>query len=163
MGAQMVMGVIHAYARKTRSTTAESTPVSTEAITEHQRIYSMRQAQIHRLSNDSGQGTEPDTESLRSNSLATIDSIDNLPELQLQTEDEEVEEKHGLMHGTAVDTYLTNKIPALIPSRLIKVLEFPYDTIDRLVLILGFIAIASGIVTYGGFFVSSRTYLKWLF
>jgi len=164
MGAQLVMGVIHSYARKARSTSAGFTPISAEAITEHQRIHSMRQAQIYRLSNDSGQGTEPNTESLRSSSLASTDSVDNLPELQLQTEDEdEFEEKHGLMHGTAVDTYLTNKIPALISSRLTRVLEFPYNAIDRLVLILGFVAIASGIVTYGGFFVSSQTHSRWLF
>ncbi|PVH76018.1 integral membrane protein [Cadophora sp. DSE1049] len=156
-GAQLVMGVIHAYARKDRSANAEFTPISAEAITEHQRIHSLRQAQIYRLSNDSGQGTEPNTESLRSTSLTFADSIDNLPELEAEDK-EELEEKHGLMHGTAVDKYLTNKIPALISSRFLRILDFFYNAIDRLVLILGFITIASGIVTYGGFFMGSRVF-----
>lgn len=157
MGAQLVMGVLHAYARKDRSANAEFTPISAEAILEHQRIHCLRQAQIYRLSNDSGQGTEPNTESLRSNSLTSADSIDNLPEPEAEDE-EELEEKHGLMHGTAMDRYLTKKIPALISSRSLRMLEFFYNAIDRLVLILGFVDIASGIVTYGGFFMGSRVF-----
>jgi len=159
LGAQLVMGVIHAYARKDRSGNAEFTPISAEAITEHQRIHSFRQAEIYRLSNDSGHGTEPNTESLRSNSLtsASADSIDYLPELENEDE-ENPKEKHGLMHGTAVDKYLTNKIPALICSPLLKVLGFLYNAIDRVVLILGFVATTSGIVTYGGFFMGSRVF-----
>lgn len=152
-GAQLVMGVIHAYARKDRSANAEFTPISAEAITEYQRIHSLRQAEIYRLSNDSGHGTEPNTESLRSNSLTSADSIDNLTEPEREDE-EDLEEKHGLMHGTAVDKYLTNKIPALVSSHLLRVLAFFYNAVDRVVLILGFAAITSGIVTYGGFFVS---------
>ncbi|KAK0101534.1 hypothetical protein ONS95_006700 [Cadophora gregata] len=160
MSAQVVMGVIQVYARKDRRlATAEFTPISAEAITEHQRMQSLTQARIHRLSNDSGQGTEPNTESLRSRSqsLTSADWTDSLPELEAGDE-EEMEEKHGLMHGTSVDTFLTSKDPDLISSRLLRVLKYIYNAIDRLVLILGFIALTSGIATYGGFFMGSRVF-----
>ncbi|KAG4439549.1 hypothetical protein IFR05_004948 [Cadophora sp. M221] len=154
LSAQLIIGVIHAYTWKDRSANAEFTPISAEAITEHESIHPLRQAEIYRLSNDSGHGTEPNTESLRSNSLTSADSIDNPPELG--TEDEEdLEEKHGLMHGTAVDKYLTHEILALVSSRLLRVLGLFYNAVDRVILILGFVAITSGIVAYGSFFMGS--------
>ncbi len=158
MSAQAVMGILHAYARKDCQ---EFTPISTEAIAEHQRMQSLRQGETYRFSNDSGQGTEPNTESLRSNSFASADSIDNLPEGGPEQEDEEQEEKHGLMHGSAVDKYLARKIPGLLSSHALKVSRFLYNTIDRLILILGSVAVTTGIITYGGFFVSFALDLGW--
>lgn len=158
MSAQAFMGVLHAYARKDRQ---EFTPISTEAIAEHQRVQLLRQGETYRFSNDSGQGTEPNTESLRSNSFASADSIDNLSEVEPEPEEEEQEEKRGLMHGSAVDKYLTKKIPGLISSRVLIILRFFYNAVDRLILIFGFVAITTGIVTYGGLFVSCAQNLGW--
>ncbi|KAL2072340.1 hypothetical protein VTL71DRAFT_11683 [Oculimacula yallundae] len=156
MVAQLAMGVIHTYARKGRPNN-EFTPVSLEAITEHQRRHPLRQVDSYRLSNDSGHGTEPNTESVRGSSSPSSGSMDHLPELEWEDE-EDLEEKHGLMHGTAIDNYLAKKIPALVSSRLLPILGIFYNAVDRVVLILGFIAIASGIVTYGGFFIGPRVY-----
>jgi hypothetical protein len=158
MCAQVVMGVISAYARRKEDREVFA-PVSAENIEEHQRIYNIAQSHLYRFSNDSGQGTEPNTESLRSQSISSNNSDEN----QLQDEhheEEEQEEKHGLMHGSKVDKFLSRRIPGLLSSRVLQVFQLFYNVIDRVILILGFVALTTGIVTYGGFFVSHGSPLK---
>jgi len=46
-------------------------PISQEAIAEHQRLNESRFSPEYRRSNNNGQGTEPNAESLRSQSLST--------------------------------------------------------------------------------------------
>jgi len=157
MGAQVLMGLISAYTNKSKSLeTTKFTPISAEAMEEHHRaqhINVQRHHERYRYSNDSGQGTEPNTESLRSQSISSLGS-DHLPELREECEDEEEEgEKSGLMGGSKVDKFLASKVPKLLSSKSIRTLQISYNTIDRLILILGFVALTSGIVTYGGFFV----------
>jgi len=153
MGAQAVMGVISVYSRR-KDARGAFIPVSMENIEQHQRIHDLSQAQMYRFSNDSGQGTEPNTESLRSQSISSTSSDDQLPDVRQEHEEEDQDEKLGLMHGSKVDKFLSKKIPGLISSRILRVFQFFYNLIDRLILILGFVALTSGIVTYGGFFVS---------
>ena len=68
------------------------------------------------------------------------------------------EEKHGLL--TSDSSKLSDRVSRLITSvalsRLMRYASLPYKFIDRTILLLGFIAVASGIVTYGGHFVSLR-------
>jgi hypothetical protein len=154
MGAQAVMGVISAYTRR-KDDRGAFIPVSTQNIEQHQRIHNMSQAQMYRFSNDSGQGTEPNTESLRSQSISSTHSDDpQLPDVRMEHEEEDQDEKLGLMHGSKVDKFLSKKIPGLVSGRLLRVFQFFYNVIDRVILILGFVAMSTGIVTYGGFFVS---------
>ena len=148
---QAVMGVISTYARR-KDTRGAFIPVSTANIEQHQRIHDLSQAQMYRFSNDSGQGTEPNTESLRSQSISSTNSDDQLPDVR--KEHEEADEDDGLMHGSKVDKFLSEKIPGLLSSKALRVFQFFYNVIDRVILILGFVALTTGIVTYGGFFVS---------
>lgn len=155
VSAQFFMGVISAYTggRNIQSSKAnEYTPVSTEAIVEHQRIHDIGIADIYRLSNDSGQGTEPNTESLRSPSISSASNNIPLNTWEQSEEETGVEEKHGI-YGTRVDYFPVKRTPGLVSSRVLLTLQFLYDTLDRLILILGFVAITTGIVTYGGLFV----------
>jgi len=153
MSAQVVMGVISAYARR-KDERGAFIPVSAENIAEHQRMQNIRPTQIYRFSNDSGQGTEPNTESLRSQSISSTNSDDHqLPDVRREHEEEDQDEKHGLMHGSKVDKFLSKKIPGLLSSRVLRVFQLFYDVVDRLILILGFMGLTTGIVTYGGFFI----------
>jgi Domain of unknown function (DUF2427) len=153
-GAQAVMGVISAYTRR-KDDRGAFIPVSTENIEQHQRIQNMSQPQMYRFSNDSGQGTEPNTESLRSQSISSTQSDDpQLPDVRREHEDDDQDEKLGLMHGSKVDKFLSKQIPGLLSSKVLRVFQFFYKVIERVILILGFVAISTGIVTYGGFFVS---------
>ncbi|KAK2628863.1 hypothetical protein QTJ16_001966 [Diplocarpon rosae] len=158
MAAQVVMGIIRAYAAGNRR---NLTPVSIEAMAAQQGLHLLRPRETHRLSNDSGHGTEPNTESLRSDSLASTDSIDSLANaLQVDLDHEEIQgEKYAWLDGSSVDKYLASRIPKRISSsRLLGFIGFLYEAIDRLILILMFVAITTGIVTYGGLFMGDRVF-----
>lgn len=157
MSAQIMIGVISAYTgRKDGKSEARPAfmPVSAAAMEQHQRMHSPQLAEMYRFSNDSGQGTEPNTESLRSQSISSHGE-DELPEVrQAPEEDDNDVEKQGLMHGSRVDKYLSKRIPGMLSSKFLRIFQFFYDVVDRLILILGFAALATGMITYGGFFVS---------
>ena len=151
--AQVVMGVIAKYSARKHD---EPVPVSADAMAQHLRRYDLEnhRPNLYRFSNDSGQGTEPNTESLRSHSLSSQGS-DQLPQVRGDFEEEaEPEEKHGLIGGSSVDKFMLSRIPGMFSSRALKTFQFFYDAVDRLILILGFVALTTGGVTYGGFFVS---------
>ena len=154
VSAQIGMGVISAYTGRQNAKREIFNPVSTEAMEEHQRMHNMRLGETYRFSNDSGQGTEPNTESLRSQSISSRGE-DELPEAcQAPEENDNDVEKQGLMHGSRVDKYLSKRIPELLSRKVLRFLQFFNDVVDRLILILGFAALATGIITYGGLFVS---------
>jgi len=130
-------------------------PVSREDIDEHQRLY--------RLSNDSGQGTERNTESLRSNSVST-DSMEQTARLhghdkEYQDEDEDLEAHSPALSRNRRPYKLASKIGGLMSSRVWRFMMFGYNFIDRTILILGFITLCLGIITFGRFFVGrNRTH-----
>lgn len=164
VSAQITMGIISAYTGRHNATPHPERegfmPVSTEAMEEHQRIHDLRMAETYRFSNDSGQGTEPNTESLRSQSISsTGDDELKIPGLSRRnTDDSMEEEKHGLLHGGRLDQFLSKKIPGLLSSRVLRFFQFLYDVVDRLILILGFVALTTGFVTYGGLFMGDRIF-----
>lgn len=127
-------------------------PVSTEAMEEHE----SRWPKLFRHSNDSGQGTEPASDSLTSPTGSGFRS----PPIPLEDADKEYDEEdvdleslhpesinHSKAHG------LAKRIADKVSSRAWKVLLFGYNFVDRTILILGFIALATGIITYARFFV----------
>jgi hypothetical protein len=152
--AQVVLGIVNTYVGRKKE---GFVPVSSEAMEEHMRLHNeMRRPQIYRLSNDSGQGTEPNTESLRSQSISSQGSDRQLQDVTLENfEEDEQEEKHGLMHGTKVDKFFATKLHGILSTRMLRLLRFVYNAIDRVVLILSFVALTTGGITYGGFFVST--------
>ncbi|KIH88987.1 integral membrane protein [Sporothrix brasiliensis 5110] len=146
-------------------------PVSTEALAEHssqqQRRHPTSHGHQYRLSNDSGQGTEPNTESLRSNSVSTLG--DGESSRQKESYDESDQSNHyddfedeDLEDARRPPTprlalagrfsALTGKVAGKISSRAWTVLLFVYNFIDRTSMILGFIAFTLGIIAYGRFF-----------
>lgn len=160
---QTALGVISRRASSSGRKSGQTAfiPVSTANMAEHQRVESLRIAKLYRFSNDSGQGTEPKTESLRSQSItSTGDDENQLPESRQDHEMADQEENFDLLRGSPVDSSLIKRIPRILSFRALRVFQFTYNAIDRLILILGFVAIVSGIVAYGGFFVSSE--LKFL-
>ncbi|KAI6715380.1 hypothetical protein JHW43_002122 [Diplocarpon mali] len=153
MTAQVVMGIIRAYAGGRRQS---PTPVSTEAIAAHQQLHLLRPGQTYRLSNDSGHGTEPSSESFGRDSRASTDSADSRPEVDCL--DHGDGEKRPLLDGSSMGKYLVSKIPRLVSARPLGVVLFLHRAVDRLILILMFVAIATGIVTYGGLQMGDRVF-----
>ncbi|GKT63754.1 integral membrane protein [Colletotrichum tofieldiae] len=136
-------------------------PVSTAAMAEHHRMNGPRFASEYRLSNDSGQGTEPCTESLRSHSRSSS-SNEVSPRVSDDHRKEYVEDDDDLEDGLSMpmpssgDEKKANrilaKIAGKISSRVWKGLLFVYNSVDRTILPLGSVVLCLGIVTYGRFF-----------
>jgi len=84
----------------------------------------------------------------RSLSLAGTNS-----KLQIKHEREQ-EAKQELFKGGRIDRLLSSKISGMLSSQVLRVFRLAYDGVDRLILIFAFVAITTGIVTYGGLFVS---------
>ncbi|KAK4161670.1 hypothetical protein QBC43DRAFT_95150 [Cladorrhinum sp. PSN259] len=133
-------------------------PVSTEAMAEHEFRYP---SPYVRLSNDSGQGTEPRTESLRSHSLSSPPLSPSFPthkhykEEEEDIEDEEIGQDAPMFKKASKAHKVVAKVSEKISDRFWKVLLFGYNFVDRTILILGFITLCTGIITYGRFFEGS--------
>ena len=131
-------------------------PISTQAMEEHRRVQALAAGQSYRFSNDSGQGTERNTESLRSQSRSSVceDSNDHFFNPDLEDDSyQETAEKQGLTETRSLDRFLFKNLPALLPFRTLVILEFVHGSFNRVILILGFMGLTTGIVTYAGIFV----------
>lgn len=109
----------------------------------------------YRWSGDSGQGTERSS-SHQSRDISPTDPIRyTKPEVEDDEDDEgdSVPQGRGFLRNTFVDRYLSQRIPGLVSRRLQRGLEISYEIIDRTILVLGFIALSTGGVTYAGIFV----------
>ncbi|KAK1839515.1 integral membrane protein [Colletotrichum chrysophilum] len=136
-------------------------PVSTAAMAEHHRMNGSPFANKYRLSNDSGQGTEPCTESLRSHSRSSS-SNEVSPRVSDVHRKEYVEDGDELEDGPSMPMLtvshenkagsLIAKVTGKISSRVRKGLLCVYNFVDRTILPLGFATFCLGIVTYGRFF-----------
>ncbi|KAL2364569.1 hypothetical protein RJZ56_002524 [Blastomyces dermatitidis] len=118
----------------------------------------------YRWSGDSGQGTERNSSSLRSRSCSPErgrrmsrpgdhDEFDEKPEDE--TNDGEMPMVPGanrFFWSGFVDKFLSRRVPGMLPRRALNIMNVFYVVIERTILILGFIAIATGAVVYGGIF-----------
>lgn len=98
-----------------------------------------------RWSGDSGQGTEP-------SSVAHSRTSSLTPPWKFEHVDEDgSDEPEGSLPFRATG-FLARRVPVLLSSRVLKVLNVVYIVIERTIIPLGFIAMATGAVTYGGIF-----------
>ncbi len=139
-------------------------PISVNAMDQHQRNIDEVTPE-YRYSNDSGQGTERASSSLRSQSSASSDEIERqglidpnpLHECKEHEGDAwEIESRTqlGSLSGVVIRKYLPRFSSRSI-KRLSDALSVAYMVLNRLILVLGFVALASGVVIYGGIMVSS--------
>ncbi len=139
-------------------------PVPTEAMAEHCRD---QPQSPHRLSNDSGQGTEPNTESRRASDDESSVPFSPRHKEYVEDGDDEYDDDMEARLPSSLPRpgrarSLVTKAASMISSRAWKVLIFAYNFVDRTSLILGFIAFCLGIIAYGRFFVSFRIARSWL-
>lgn len=127
-------------------------PVSRAAMAEHHRQSDA--ADVYRLSNDSGQGTEPHTESLRSHSSS--DSSSDIPLRKagehFHEDDDDLEAHLPVASQSGRVRSLVSKVADKLSTRVWRILFFGYDFVDRIILILGFVMLSTGIATFGRFF-----------
>lgn len=161
VGAQGCMGLISAYTGswKKYGDYSEYLPVSTEAMAEHFRLQRSPIKTQYRYSNDSGHGTERNTESLNSHSSSPIGERAeiNLHDIGQQCEQEAEEpkaERQLFLGGGRMDRFMSKKIPGVFSKRALRILEIIYDIVDRIIIIFGFVAFTTGLIAYSGIFVS---------
>jgi len=154
--AHVVMSLLFFYAGRNKQETITS---SERATFLPPSLHSMNQP-YHKpsWSGDSGHGTEPPspTSTSRTRSLDRDYTFDK-PE-QEEPEDmqdipiQPVRRRPSWFRNTKIDKYLSRCLPQIASQQAIKIAELAYEMIDRTILILGFIALTSGIVTYAGIF-----------
>lgn len=170
----MGLGVFHAGRRTgriaTRDEQAAFIPVSAEAMARHHRLnaVSLLQPQVYRYSNDSGQGTERASSSLRNDSLSSEDAreprfadigrdLENTEEGETQRD---ITEKRGFFSNCMSRGTWLHRLSDLLPERLLTLAGLTVNVLNRVILVLGFLAITTGVVTYGGVFVSRFVLLE---
>ena len=179
MSAEVLMGLLFAYGANGQNSSNKhaSAPHEREAFLPVSTTGPEDQEQ-YRWSGDSGQGTERSSSSLQLQ-YASADRARQMPRHEEtrpfaekpDDDDDEDDEtdvdsyrldspplRRGMFKNSAVDKFLTKRVPGLFSNRIIRGLRVLHIIIERTILMLGFIAIATGGVTYGGVFVcSSRT------
>jgi hypothetical protein len=161
MTAQVVMGLLFFYSGRSKQSLAPAheraafLPVSIESMAQHNQMHQAAGYPNYRWSGDSGQGTERSS-SHQSRDISPTDPIRyTKPEVEDDEDDEDdsVPQGRGFLRNTFVDRYLSQRMPGLVSRRLQRGLEILYEIIDRTILVLGFIALSTGGVTYAGIFV----------
>ncbi|PGH10220.1 hypothetical protein AJ79_05475 [Helicocarpus griseus UAMH5409] len=169
MFAEVLMGLLFAYSGRNKNIDAGPSyervaflPVST---TEPQNEVYHPSGALHqyRWSRDSGQGTEMNSSSFQSRNTSPdrgrrMSSPDDSVELEEKPDDgndgmdDETPMSNRFFRNAFLDRFLSKRVPGLLSGRVISVMDVIYVIIERTILILGFIAIATGAVVYGGIF-----------
>lgn len=151
MGVQTLMTLIRAYAPKgsvgNEHTSYTFIPVQYKPILEVQRT------DEYRWSGDSGHASEESASHRGSPPSSPISESGLRHELGEQEPVHDVvleDEKHGLLGNGAVDRLLSSHSRAVVIRNVMYALGILHELTDRTILILGFVAIVSGICTYGG-------------
>ncbi|TPX25517.1 hypothetical protein DIZ76_010972 [Coccidioides immitis] len=165
MIAEVVMGLLFAYSGRNRYVAGSAyerlafLPVSQDTPQDSRASYSRGDYQ-YRWSGDSGQGTERCSSSLRSprsssmergRSLSRGNDVDDFEEKPIN-EAGDITRPRKFLGSRFLDKYLAHRIPGLLSQRALNILKAIYVIIERTILPLGFIALVSGGVTYGGIF-----------
>jgi hypothetical protein len=141
-------------------------PMTTANMARYQRAQNKVLPPPSRFSNDSGQGTERNSESLFGHSRSpSVESYDQqfMGPARRYTQDDGDEfdaeaEKRGFLGNSAIDRLFSHRISRLVVGRPIRFLQLLYAVVDRTILVQGFVAFASGTVVYGGIGVSEVFY-----
>ena len=131
-------------------------PISTEALAQHhQATYSPDE---DRYSRDSGHFTA--SEASRSQSISSMQDSENAEHQKFleyhnphADPDPDYTEKQGFLSNTKTQR-VVSCIASMMSQRTMSILTVAYNAVDYVSLPLGFAAIVSGAVVYGGVFVS---------
>lgn len=169
MAAQVIMGLVFVYSRRTKhdpATVAERAtflPISVEVMIQHlhqeaRRIVGMHQSHWF---GDSRKGTERTSSSLhsRDNSptrlLRALELDDKHESDRAERGDDDVLDERRYLKDSFIHRFLPRRTTGPLSPRLLRSLEVVYCTIDRLVPFLGYTALVTGAITYGGICVRS--------
>lgn len=169
----VLMAIVNTYTQKAKKSpfSGRGTSLSAAAMAQYQRLQQFTLSGVRGSSRDSGHGTEPNTASLDGHSRSPSEQsegrhfdLQNHPDSPDDDDDEaeEVQEKRGFLRNTKVDRFLSAHIPRFAAGRTLKAMQLCSAVLDRFMLMLGFVAISTGAVTWGGIAVSLNIALSHL-
>lgn len=127
-----------------------------EAVGEHHQAPSGhlldQTADPHNIGGDN-EPTSPRGNSMSGTTDCGEDFSQRMEDYQDDEFDEDYTEKKSLLRGTGIDRLLS-QVPLGIPQRAAQAIDISIALFDRTILLLGFVVITTGIVVYGGVFVS---------
>ncbi|KAL8953003.1 MAG: hypothetical protein Q9222_001118 [Ikaeria aurantiellina] len=163
--AQIIVGLLTLYTNTKRTddfnyderTAFE--PLSVQHMSGYQQMHPDSLPSMHRYSHDSGHGTE--SESGRSNSLSGFHE-----EKDEETQHFDPQSRVGGLDDQQKTSWLSSnsvvrgfaRLSKLVPNRVMRVLTIFYDAVDIVILILGFVLILTGFITYGGIFRGNNVF-----
>lgn len=162
--AQVLMSLLFVYSGRNKTVSPTS---SEQTAFLHSSLHDMntRPSHAHRWSVDTLPGDELSSPMGSSRTLSPDREYEyTKPETQEEPEDlEDVPltqptRRPSWFRSTKFDKYLSARVPSLASRKVVKVAEIVYEVIDRTILILGFIALLSGIVTYAGIFRATNVF-----
>jgi Domain of unknown function (DUF2427) len=170
--AWVLMGIVNIYARRKDSQSRRNSgqPVSAANMAQYARLQT-EVPQSYRWSADSGQGSERNTASLlgsRSDSHSGSPVTDTErsrfddtlpPAYHVEDEDPETAdiEKRGCLRNTRVDRFLSKNVHKYAFGKTLSIIKWTYVFFERTLIILGFFALTSGGVVFGGVMVSPKS------
>ncbi|KAL8717004.1 MAG: hypothetical protein Q9225_005721 [Loekoesia sp. 1 TL-2023] len=163
--AQIIVGLLRFYTNGKANADADTEervafmPISTHHMTGYQQMHPGSVASMHRYSHDSGHGTESD--SSRSGSLAGLheEKDEETHHFGHQLRDDpadHAENRRSL--GFIFADRLLSRVSQLVPIQLMKTMNFFYDAVDVLILVIGFIMILTGFITFAGIFKGNNVF-----
>lgn len=157
---QCIIGAIQKYASvdvlaKTSSEEHEAfIPISAEAMEQHQIMQGRHEREHFRYSRDSGQGTEPE-----SPSSCSVTSSEKEPEKIAEDTMSVNGDSRSENCSSSVVSHTLLYVSRMLSSRTLRILNILSDITNLLILPLGFVAMISGMVIYGGVFVRASLVL----
>ncbi|KAJ6170979.1 hypothetical protein N7470_000046 [Penicillium chermesinum] len=120
-------------------------PVATD---DHENAYPCGPLHEYRWSRDSGQGTEPGSSIHSPGSPVEPEGFDGFEKPEDPIPQPAL--PRSWFPTVFMDHFLSRRIPGMVSNRVLRIFSVVYNVIDRIILPFGFIAIATGAVTYGG-------------
>lgn len=141
---------------KSKRAAAGSHPMSAGNMAQHNRYQPYVDSPVPRYSRDSGHGTERNSASLFGSRQNSTDFINQHkpegPEEDVEDEDGGHQERHGLLGSGRVDRFIARNVGRFATPRASKVVRASQVVIEKVLLLLGFLALVTGFVVYGGVF-----------
>lgn len=159
--AWVLMCLVQLHINRSESETlAAGTPtMNATNMARYQRVPEEQPPAPSRWSEDSGQGTERNSESLQGHSRSSSVESEDLqfasPVRAYSQEGDfdnlgDESEKRGFLAGSVVDRFMSQNVARFIGRRTQRIIQILAVVIERTILLQGFFAISSGTVAYGG-------------
>ncbi|QDS71329.1 hypothetical protein FKW77_002092 [Venturia effusa] len=159
----VIMGIVNTYAKYVSERRQSGQQISHANLARYARIHQSPEIQDVRWSNDSGQGTERNSASLFGSPGAESEDR-NFDEALLEYNDVDLgeisdeAEKHSFLRNTRVDRFLSQNINRIAFGKTLVVNRILYTVIERMIILMGWAALATGVITFSGIFRGSAVF-----